>query len=407
MREWIENLANRPVIAHAISTNTRYFARLGPQFAAGITYFSVLSMVPILMFTFSALGMTMTVLRPDLMDEVLALIEQGLRDQNLSASVGGVVTEAFSQWASIGGVALATAVYSGSKWAGNLKRAVRVMWTQEFEDAARRKNFFVELIGNLGIFLGLLLSIGFGVGMATMTSTFSINLIEWLGWSHISGIGGLLSVLTIVLTFVACWILMAFLFMVLPNEAVGPRYWLVGTLLGAVALTLLLQIAGRLMGIFDLNSAATIFGPVIVVMLMFNVVASAILLSAAWVGSSVDWRAERAERMADQAKRRGPARDAAVAEDGASGGEEPVAEDGALRWAATKPLDELRGPRQSLPPTDGDSYVRRRVAARGMRVNLGLGYGVGAATGLGVGALIVGVARRIGERRKRVDLPRR
>nr|WP_175558347.1 YhjD/YihY/BrkB family envelope integrity protein [Tessaracoccus bendigoensis] len=402
MKEWIERQMNRSAVAHAISANTRYFSRLGPQFAAGITYFSVLSMVPILMFTFAALGMTMTVLRPDLMDDVLSLIEQVLADQQLSATVGTVITEAFSQWASVGGFALVAAVYSGSKWAGNLKRAVRVMWTQEFEDAARRKNFFVELGVNLGIFLGLLISIGFGVGLATISGSFSVNVLEWLGWSHIPGIGTLLTVLTIVFTFVACWILMAFLFVVLPNESARPRPWLVGTVIGAVALTVLIQIAGRLMGVFDMNSAVTIFGPVIVVMLMFNVIASTILMSAAWVGSSDDWREERAKRIADQeARKQGMAGGevAAGASAGASDGPsepEGVADDG--RWAARKPLDELRGLNQSLPPIDGDSYVRTAVAARGMRVNLRLGYSVGAATGLGLGALIVSAARRLSRR---------
>lgn len=41
----------------------RFTARLGNQFAAAMSYFSVLSLVPILMFGFSMLGLTLTVLR--------------------------------------------------------------------------------------------------------------------------------------------------------------------------------------------------------------------------------------------------------------------------------------------------------------------------------------------------------
>ena len=124
-------------------------------------------MIPILMFAFSALGMTLTVIRPELMDDVTKMIDDVLTDKSLSDTVGKVIKQAFEQWPSVGIVAALTAAYSGSNWVGNLKRAVRVMWSKEFEDAAEKKNFVVELGLNLIIFLGLLLCIGISIGIQT------------------------------------------------------------------------------------------------------------------------------------------------------------------------------------------------------------------------------------------------
>lgn len=58
MKQWIERIKRHPVVAHALCAVERFNERLGPQFAGSITYFSVLSVVPILMFVFASIGMT-------------------------------------------------------------------------------------------------------------------------------------------------------------------------------------------------------------------------------------------------------------------------------------------------------------------------------------------------------------
>ncbi len=45
-----------PVIAHLLRAAERFNDRLGNQFGAAITYFSFLSMIPILMVSFAAAG---------------------------------------------------------------------------------------------------------------------------------------------------------------------------------------------------------------------------------------------------------------------------------------------------------------------------------------------------------------
>ena len=68
-----------PWVAHLLRAIDRFSSRLGNQFAAAITYFSVLAIVPVLMIAFSILGLTIEVLRPDLAETLLEAIEVRLQ----------------------------------------------------------------------------------------------------------------------------------------------------------------------------------------------------------------------------------------------------------------------------------------------------------------------------------------
>jgi len=394
VKDWIDRVMKNPVVAHAMAAMNRYNKRLGPQFAAGITYFSVLSMVPILMFAFSMLGMTLTVLRPDLLDQVKALLDAELGATDLSESLGKAVDHAFQNWASVASVAVVTAAYSGSNWVGNLKRAVRVMWSEKVADAARRGNFFIEIALNLATFLGLLVCVAVSLGVASVGGGFSREVIEWLGWSHLPGIGFVFQAVSVVLTLLASWILIAFLFVAMPRKRAKPRAWLIGTLIGAVLITLLQQVAGRLVGLFSNNPASAIFGPVIVLMLVLNLLATIILMSAAWVGTDEVWAAELTAAQAERTSE-------VIDHSGIDLSEDTVAasQQASRRWAATRTLEDLRRAEpMTLPPPDPDRPVRQDVAARSVRIGTRLGYAVGAATGLGLGVMLASLGRGLRRR---------
>jgi membrane protein len=51
-----EKVQRNPIIAHLLRAAERFNDRMGNQFGAAITYFSFLSMIPILMVSFAAAG---------------------------------------------------------------------------------------------------------------------------------------------------------------------------------------------------------------------------------------------------------------------------------------------------------------------------------------------------------------
>ena len=57
MKDTIAAIMKRPGIAHLLRAHTRFNRRLGNHFAASITYFTVLAIIPVIAFAFAVLGL--------------------------------------------------------------------------------------------------------------------------------------------------------------------------------------------------------------------------------------------------------------------------------------------------------------------------------------------------------------
>lgn len=419
MKESIANFVRRPWVAHLLAANNRFGKRLGPQFAGAVTYFSVLSMIPVLMFAVAFLGFTVTVLRPDLLLQVQHLLTEqlgatagieGSDDKDavdFAAKITTFVTDTFNDWPTIGLAALLAAAYSGSNWVKNLKHAVRAMWKDTFAEAAGTGSFVRELIGNLIIFFGLLLSVAVAVGVNAAGQAFPEQIIDWLGLGGVTGIGLLLQAVRVFVSLLASWVLIAFLFVVLPGESTRLPTFLKATITGAVLITALQQLATVLVALLSGVRAAGVFGPIIILMIVFNILATVILMLAAWVGTADTWESERARHEANEAAGIEEQDETGLDED-VPGRDVPAASAATLaarqrpvRWAATIDPDDLRTVNydpDKVAVEDPDATVSQGVAARGVRVGMGVGYGVGAATGMGIGAAIAALVGKIARR---------
>ncbi len=374
MKQFLQKVLRWPPVVHAMAASSRFGARLGPQFAGAITYFSVLSIVPILMFSFAVVGMILTVSHPELLGQVQSWITEQLGGTGADSaqSLSDTVENALNNWRGIGVVALLAAGYSGSGWVGNLKKAVRMMWRQDPVDEERKPNPVLDILHNIVIFLGLLVCLALGIGVAQAGSSASHLVVEWLGLGDVPGIGWLMRVATILITFVASWILVAFLFLTLPDpkERADWRTWLIGVTIGAVLITIVQQLVGTLVAVFSGNAAAAVFGSLIVLMLLMNILATILLMVAAWIGTAASTEHEAAVEHARAS--------------------EMAASRAAVALAFAEEVAE------------GPPMVRQDVAERGVRAGLGVGYATGAATGLGLGAIVAGlvafVARLLGRR---------
>ena len=357
--ESIKRLEQRPLIAHIIRAVERYISRLGSQFAAATTYFSVLALVPILMMAFSITGLVLTVIQPGLVDNVAAAVAQtlGSADQATREKIVKLIDGALSSFWTIGIVGLVVALYTGAKWMGHLKNAVRTQWRPGFDLRPQKINIVFKTLGNLVLLFGLLIGMAVMFGLSSLSTSLANTVVDWLGLSDQPWIAPLLRVTSIVISIGAGWLIFMYLYTVLPETR---EPWSVvrrGALLGSIALVVLQFVASYLISAFRGNIAAVIFGPVIVLMLFFNLFAQLVLFVAAWIATAkheavpTEHEAEK-ERQEDL-------------EDGPA----PTAE--------------------SQEPGHGEpTVVPEAVAARSVRVGLGAGYVTGAATGVGLGAAL-------------------
>lgn len=350
----------RPGIAHLLRAGERYTTRLGDQFGGAITYFSVLALVPILMFAFSITGFTLTVLRPDLLPVVAESVSAaiGVAEGDTADELAAKIEEFLENYAAVGIIGLLSAMYSGSGWAGNLKNAVQAQMRSNFDFAEKKQNVFLKVLANLLILIGLLILVAITFSLASVSTALSGTVIGWLGLEDIVWLRPVLSLVPTIISVGAGWVLFMYLFVVLPETWFPWRTVRRAALIGSIGLGLLQYLTSFLVGIFAGNAAAAVFGPVIALMLFFNLFARLILFVAAWIATAHQ-----------------PAK--------------PVVEPEERVRFALHP--EAGGPEPALVPQE--------VAVRSVRVGMGAGYVTGAATGVGLGAIIASIAARIAKRR--------
>jgi inner membrane protein YhjD len=256
--ESIKRLAQRPVIAHMIRAVERYLSRLGTQFAAATSYFSVLALVPILMVAFSITGFVLTIVQPGLLDDVAAAVANFLSatDPATREKIVGVVNNALSSFWTIGVIGLVAALYTGAVWMGHLKNAVRTQWRPGFDLRPEKINIVIKTLGNLLLLLGLLVGMAVMFGLSSLSTSLANTVVAWLGLSDQPWIAPLLRVSSIVISIGTGWLIFMYLYTVLPETR---EPWSVvrrGALLGSIALVALQFVASALISAFRGNPAA-------------------------------------------------------------------------------------------------------------------------------------------------------
>lgn len=290
MAEFIEKLKAKPWVAHLLEAVARFGERLGGQFAAAITYFSVLAIVPVVMVAFAALGLTLTLFLPDVLDQAKAWITDTVSGSgDLGDQLSAVVDQAFNSWRGVGIVGLLSAAWAGANWVNNIRSAVRAMMRPDFDMAEDKPNIVVQTLKNLGILLALFVLVALSMAMTTVATAARDLVGEFLGLDRVPGGGVLLSLLPVVGTLLAGFLLFLFLFKVFPEKRVPTPVLVRGAAIGAVGMAALQYLTGTLVGVFSGNAAAAVFGSVIVTMLYFNLFATLILVVAAWVGTHPDF----------------------------------------------------------------------------------------------------------------------
>lgn len=411
MVEWLKGLKEKPGVAHLMRAGQRFTGRLGNQFGAAITYFSVLALVPIVMFAFAITGFILVVVKPELMQELLTAISGAMGDlpDDAKNSLLGVVENALTNYASIGIIGLLSAAYAGAGWVGNLKSAVRAQWRPDFDMTENKKNIVVETLLNLVILVGLLLMIAITFALSSLATSMTDVIISWLRLDEIPGIGFLLRFVPIIVSIGAGWLLFMFIYTIFPEKEteISKRAIRRGALIGAVGLALLQYLFSFLIGMFTGNPAAALFGPVIALMLFFNLFARLILFVAAWIAtatqaalSTVDDDPLVADAYEDDVEPSGaessrPDADRTGARDQTPAG---VASASSHRASGTD-APSRASTAAWTPENQHTEPVSQTAAQKAVKIGMGAGYVTGAATGVGLGALVAAIASKVTKRR--------
>ena len=365
MGDLVKRVMASHMVKHLLRAVDRFTSRLGNQFAAAITYFSVLAIVPVLMFAFAILGLTVEVLRPDLARTLVDVISERLQSASGAKDIAATILETLKSWRSVLLVGLLSAGYAGSGWVANLRQAINAMWHPDGirpVGAAGILGWLSDLGKNLLILMGLIILGAVTVGASLSATAAQSLVLGWLGLDESWVARALTVIAALLISLLAGWALFVYLYWVLPRKHGQFREIARGAVFGSVGLAALQYFAGTLNGIFLQNKAAAIFGPIIVLMLSLNLFATLVMLGAA--------------------------------------------------WTATTEVDELPAPESidaelpliplaDHPDVHGSVLVSQKVAKRGVTAGIVAGYALGGAAGIGLGAVLGRLAGAVAHRRRR------
>ncbi len=207
--------AARPWFDHLMRAGQRYQQQKGDYYAAGITYFSVLALIPILMVAFAIAGFVLAG-QPELLQELQDSITKNVPG-SLGDTLNTVIDSAIASRASVGVLGLLGAAYAGLGWMANLRDALTAMWESQRES----KGFVRTKLGDAAALLGLGLAMVVSLGSSALSSgPVARTVVEVLNLEDVTGIDAGLRALSTVVSLVATWAVFAWVIARLPREPV-------------------------------------------------------------------------------------------------------------------------------------------------------------------------------------------
>lgn len=270
----------RPWLDHLVRSGEAYTERYGNHYAAAITYFSVLSLIPLLMIAFAIAGFVVAG-NESLMAEMKSGIAEAV-PSGLGETINGIIDKAVESRGTVGILGLLAALYSGLGWMSNLRDALTAQWGQENKPRPFISSSIKDLLALLG--LGLALAVSFGLSAA------GSGLGEWLlglvGLDDDAWALFLLRLATIVLSLAANWLVFLWVIARLPREKVSLRSAVKGAAAAAVGFEVLKQVFTLYLATVIASPAGQLFGTFIGLLLFANFVSRFLLFITAWTATA-------------------------------------------------------------------------------------------------------------------------
>ncbi|NLH71128.1 MAG: hypothetical protein GX454_13300 [Brooklawnia sp.] len=280
--DWVQTTR---VGSHLIRAAQRYFNRLGNQLAGSIAFISMMALVPVLMFVFSAVGLLFTVIRPDLLGVIQIMIVDNLNAGPLQDDLLALMSRYLYNWRNLGLLALATALFIGSGWVANLKGVLRGMMRPDFDLVQRRHNPLLEPIINVVILLALMLLIAVTSAATVIGTQLADQIVELLQLADLTISHAFVRLVSFALSLAGATLLFWLIFRYLPEEP-SPRQAVRGGSIGAAVILVAMQTGTTLLtSFFVRGSAFQVFGPTILAMVFINIFGRLILFVAAWIAT--------------------------------------------------------------------------------------------------------------------------
>jgi membrane protein len=166
----------------------------------------------------------------------------------------------------------------------NVRQAIDAMWRPVFDDRPTSEFILLRVGKDFLVFLGLVVLAVLAIATTAVGTSITSTVLDWLAIdSTVTMV--LIRLAGVVVSVAVSWALFLYIYRLLPSEHTPRKLLIKGSLIAAGGLVVLQHLMSIISGIFANNRAAAIFGPVIIMMLLFNLVSMLILLVASWTAT--------------------------------------------------------------------------------------------------------------------------
>jgi membrane protein len=267
---------------HVMRAYERFDERNGSFFAAGLTYYTIFALFPLLMVGFAVVGFTLS-RRPDLLhmidDHIRSAVSNGLGQQLVD-----LMNSAIRARASVGIIGLAAAAWAGLGWMSHLRGALTEMWwEQPFDSPGFVRTKLSDLLAIVWTFLVILATLGLSALGHTAPMAAVLRLLEIPEFSVFDWIFRGVSILVSVLV---SWLLFTWMIGRLPRESVSLVASMKAGLIAAIGFELFKQVASIYLQVVLRSPAGATFGPVLGLMVFAYITAYLVLFCTAWAATA-------------------------------------------------------------------------------------------------------------------------
>ncbi|MGP4055238.1 inner membrane protein YhjD [Mycobacterium sp. 4D054] len=273
--------ARMPWFDHVMRAQQRYNDSKGDFFAAGITYFTIFALFPLLMLGFSIGGFVLAN-----QPELLAVVEDRIRSSvsgNLGQQLIELMDSAIESRGTVGVIGLATAAWAGLGWMANLREALSQMWgLYRDERPGFLKTKLSDLVALLTTFAAIIVTLAL---TALGNTSVMADVLDRLGIEDAPGLNLMLRIASIVVAVLVSWMLFTYMIFRLPRESVSFRSSVRAGLIAAVAFEIFKFFATVYLQRVLTGPAGATFGPVLGLMVFAYIVSRLILFATAWAAT--------------------------------------------------------------------------------------------------------------------------
>ena len=272
--------ARRPWLDHLVRAGLRYTDRHGDDYAAAMTYFSVLALVPLLMIASAIAGYFLASL-PGLRDQLRAAITAAVPIE-LSDTINLIIDQAVAQRNVVGAFGLLIALYAGIGWMSRLRAALSEQWAQPADPPP----MFKRLFSDLRALLGLGVALGCSFAITTLLSAFTGDVLMFLGLNDNESTQVLLRVVGIMIALTANFLIFLWMIARLPRKSVPLRSAVKAALLGAVGFQVLIESMSIYLRMLSGSPSGVVFGSMFGLLIFVYFVSRFALFVTAWAATA-------------------------------------------------------------------------------------------------------------------------